>query len=133
MQNMEKLLSIQVYAECGKSTFDSSICRMCKIKFKCTLKLQILLSIQVHADCGKKYMKNVENLHSNQVYYAESGKSTFDASTCRMWKIYFRLKYLHDVENLLSIQVYVECRKSTFDSSMQNVENRLSVQIYMRM
>ena len=34
-------------------------------------------------------MQNVENLLSSQVN-AESGKSTFDSSKCRMWKIYFR-------------------------------------------
>ena len=28
-----------------------------------------------------------------------------------MWKIYFRFKYIQNMENLLSIEVYVECGK----------------------
>ena len=49
------------------------------------------------------------------------------AGICRMWKIYFLFMcilqnvycmYMQYVENLLSIQVYAECGKSTFDSSI---------------
>ena len=81
MPNMENLLPIQIHAECGKSTFDSSTCRTGKIYFRF------------------KYMPNMENLLSIQVH-AECGKSTFDSSTCRTGKIYFRFKYTQQIKFL---------------------------------
>ena len=71
MQNVENLLPIQVYAESGKSTLNSSICRMWKIYFQFK-----------YAECGEStytfdYMQNVENLFSIEVY-AECGKSVSD-------------------------------------------------------
>ena len=51
-----------------------------------------------------KYMQNVENLLSIEVYNAECGK-------------YFRLKY-HAECGKSSVDSYAECGKSTFDSSI---------------
>ena len=59
MQNVENLLSIQVYMH----------------------NVENLLSIQV-------YMHNVKNLQLIQVY-TKRGKPTFDSGICRMWKIHY--------------------------------------------
>ena len=130
MQNVEYLISIQVNAECGQSTFDSSIMQ----------NMENLLSIQVLCrmwtiSIGFKCMQNADNLHSIQVYaecehytwtiyirfkyYAEYGKSTsiqVYADLCRMWTIYFQFKSMQNADNLHSAKKFLNTTLSSNNS-----------------
>ena len=60
---------LQVYAACGKSTLDSSMCCMCIASILCRMwNIYLRYKCMAHVYC--KYVQHVENLLQIQVYAA---------------------------------------------------------------